>query len=110
MINVIVVDNPILNARLCSVCNPPELMAVSQISVMRSGCRVIQVIRIGRQTLMFCGSLKVMRRGAMFLSSGMVNEVLSFSSHWGPLFEIVKPAMKRTGVMRQKQLSAFLFK
>jgi hypothetical protein len=81
LIDVIVVDDLILNTCLGSMCNPSELMAVSQVCVMRSRNRVISIIRIRSQTPMFGSSFKVMRRGSMVLGSGMVDEVLSLSSH-----------------------------
>jgi len=110
LVDIIVVDDLILNARLRGMCNSPDLMSVSQVRVMRSGYRVIPIIRIRSDTPMFSGSLKVMRRSAMFHSCRMVDKVLFFSSHQVPLFEIGKPAMKRTEVTRQKQLTVFLFK
>ena len=81
MIDVIGVDDLILNACLSSMCNPSELMSVSQVSVMRSLNQVISIIRIRSQTPMLGSSFKVMCRGSMVFCSGMVNEVLSLSSH-----------------------------
>ena len=46
MVDVIVIDDLILNTCLGSMCNPSELMAVSQISLMRSGNRVVPIICI----------------------------------------------------------------
>jgi len=81
VVDVIVVDDLILNACLRCVCDSPDLMSVSQVRVMRSGYRVIPIIRICSQTPMFGSCLKMMCRGSMALCSGMVNEVLSLSSH-----------------------------
>jgi hypothetical protein len=46
MVDVIVIDDLILNTCLGSMCNPSELMAVSQIRLMRSGNRVAPIICI----------------------------------------------------------------
>jgi hypothetical protein len=86
LVDVIVIDDLILNARLRSMCNSPDLMSVSQVCVMRSGYRVIPIIRIRSDTPMFSGSLKVTRRSAMFLSCRMVDKVLFFSIHQIPRF------------------------
>jgi hypothetical protein len=81
VVDVIMVDDLILNACLRCVCNSPDLMSVSQVRVMRSGYRIIPIIRIRSQTPMFGSCLKMMCRGSMALCSGMVNEVLSLSGH-----------------------------
>jgi hypothetical protein len=107
LIDVIGVDDLILNACLSSMCNPSELMAVRQVSVMRSLNRVISIIRIRSQTPMLGSSLKVMCRGAMVLGSGMVDEVLSLSSHRIPHWESGKWAVQPTHLVLEN-LTFFL--
>jgi hypothetical protein len=102
LVDIIVVDDLILNARLRGMCNSPDLMSVSQVRVMRSGYRVIPIIRIRSDTSMFGGSLKVTRRSAMCLSCRMVDKVLFFSIHQIPRLESGKWTVQRTAIVLKK--------